>query len=599
MSTELTLVQTGALAPLGVAPAAQALKPWQDLKLASLLAQIAPALDAWRSGQGKAVVRSLLGACAEISADTAANWHRLLEAHGPSGLTEKYVGRIPRDEPWHPRARYFFELPTKPNNGAIANKLRQEGYGRHLKPSTFTKQVERLRERTPANQADASVKRNGWHHTWQNKTKHARRDWKGVPVGYRYEVDGHTCDFYIEHPSNGGYFQPELTLWMDVRSRKIVGFWLGENENSADLRYSLSSVIGQHGHVPDEIHLDHGAGKAETFTNDVSGYCAKLAIHPEFAKARNARSKIIEGEFGRFKARFSAFEPTFICERTDDFFRDFARKWKDNKVPRTTLWQAMDKLRAYFADRDAQPMQVQDQTVVPDELWATLRRNPPMIEKDAISRPREVRVVQSCTVTIIKRDFHSLALNVVEGRKVLVEYDEYRSDLVWVYTLSGVFIAVAEIIRERPGIEPNVVQARLARREAGQLKRLEVRRADLQGKNRQPISAASWIDALEGPTADAPPSAIALHLAQGHSLTAPPAVIAAPRREVPVDLAPIRDAIDAAQTPRSTPEQRFAQAQRLERDGCTDDDDAAWLSHYQKSNEYHARGALHDAFNAA
>lgn len=527
-------------------------------------------------------------------------WALQYKRGGFAKLVDQNKGQKAATQPWHARARYFFELPTHPGNGDIASRLRQEGYCRDLNFRTFTQQIARLRERTPSNQADASPEKLGWHYHWQNKTKYARRDWKGVPVGYRYEVDGHTCDFYIEHPSNGGYFQPELTVWMDVRSRFVVGFWIGMDENAAELRYSLSSVIGQHDHVPCEIHLDHGAGRAETFTDAVSGYCAKLGIDPEFAGARNARSKIIEGEFHRFKDRFSRFMPTFLHDRTDDFFRGFADKWAKNLVPRITLWQLMDALRQYFDYRNAEVMKVQGESIVPAELFATLERNSALVASDAISRPREVRTVQRCTVDIIKRSFHSTQLNVVEGKKVLVEYDEHLSNVVWVYTLQGVFIAVAEVIRERPGIAPNVVAERLAKRQAGQMKRLEIRAADLIGKNVAPISSAAVIDTIEGFDGGAPAvsSPISEILAQGHSFTLPKPPVAPqhPVRAVASStLRQLREEQAEAEVERETPAQRYARAKALlrrEERQQLGPEDAKWLAIYSTSSEYHARRLL-------
>lgn len=600
MNAELAHLPGSALVP-AVAPQAQALKPWQMQRLDTLLAQLAPALDAWRSGASDKAVQALLVQCGDVSLTTAARWLRGLKRSGPSALADDYKGRTPKIEPWHPRARYYFKLPTKPGDADIASRLRQEGHGLHLKLSTFAKQITRLRLRTPASETELGRQANGWHHHWQNRTVYARRDWRHVPVGYRYEVDGHTCDFYIEHPANGGYFQPELTVWMDVRSRMVVGFWLGETENSADLRHSLSSTILRHNHVPAEIFLDHGAGKAETFTDAVSGYCSKLGIHPEFARARNARSKIIEAEFRRFEDRFGQFQPGYINNRTDDFFRDWATKWKKGQVPKMTLWQLLEELARYFDYRNREPMQVQGEWLVPAEMFSTLARNPALIEADAIDRPREERTVRRATVSIFKRDFHAPALAHAEGRKVLVEYDELALDHVWIYSLDGTFIGLADLIREQPGIAPNVVAERLARKEAGQLKRLEVRRADLLGKNRAPISAAETIAALEQSAPDVAPTPTATLLMQGHSLGVPPPPPKRTRTAAPVTPAGqqrVRALMAEQDAPTATPEQRFARALQLETQGCACDAEATWLRHYQSSAEYHSRRALHDEFNA-
>lgn len=614
MSAELAPLHHRALA-LAEPARAQSLKPWQMGRLDALMARIAPALDALRSGSSDATVKALLMECAEVSDVTARRWLVGLKAQGPSALVDDYKGRRAVVEPWHPRARYYFQLPTKPGDADIASRLRQEGYGLELKLSTFAKQVSRLRKRMPASETEVGRQASGWHYHWQNRTPYTRRDWRHVPVGYRYEVDGHTCDFYIEHPHDGSYFQPELTLWMDVRSRMVVGFWVGETENSADLRHSLSSTILLHNHVPAEIFLDHGAGKAETFTDAVSGYCAKLGIHPEFARARNARSKIIEAEFRRFEDRFGRFQPCYINRRTDDFFREFAAKWKRGKVPRVTLWQFLEELQRYFDYRNRESMQVQGEWVVPAELFQTLDRNPALIEADAIDRPREERTVRRATVSIFKRDFCDTALNAVEGRKVLVEYDELSLDRVWVYRLDGSFVSTASVVREQPGVAPNVVAERLARKELGQLKRLEVKRADVLSKNRAPLIGSDELEAMSFE-----PSPTAAMLAQRHSLqpvlmaaTSPPCLdLAAPPRldtrtqEILADLTQFPTLPATARhsaRPLSTEDeitQRFARAQQIEAQLASGDDvpqaDQEWLARYRNTAEYRGQMRFVQAF---
>jgi hypothetical protein len=325
---------------------AQVSTRWQRDYVDERLALLQPALKVRAAGATIAeAVRVAAGATGK-SAATLRRWLTAFDRGGERGLAPGLKGRQRRAQPWDGRAIELLQLPSHMNCGEIAANLRVEGF-----PTVSPAQVRRFRRTLPSNLDETSARKIGQHHYRLNETPYVIRDWGGVPVGYLYELDGHTCDFYCEHPYTRGYFRPELTFLIDVRSRYIVDFWIGGFENSTDLRWLLSRAFCEQDHVCYELHVDPGAAKAKAICDRVTGFGAKLGMDVHFAIPGNARGKgLIEGEYKHFEGRFGKMMPTYLHHRTDDVMRLFADKWKKGKVPRITVNQLYQQIYERYVE---------------------------------------------------------------------------------------------------------------------------------------------------------------------------------------------------------------------------------------------------------
>lgn len=543
------------------------------------------------------------GGDAGVSVATLRRWRKALEAGGLAALAPHYQGRQRSEQPWDARALQYVQLPGRLNSGEIAANLRADGFG-DVSPA----QVRRWRKTLPSNLDETSKKKLGTHHYRLNETPYVIRDWGHVPVGYLYEMDGHTCDFYIEHPTTGSYFRPELTFLLDVRSQYIVDFWLGGFENSMDLRWLVSRAFVTQDHVCHELHIDPGAGRAHSMADPIVGFCAKLGVDLHFALPGNARGKgLNEGEYKHFEGRFGKVMPTYLHNRTDDEMRLFASKWKKGLVPRITVQQLYDLvLERYVTPRRNEPRKGLDNQS-PADLWATLPRNPVGAPLEVIVRPRIARTVQNGRVTLHKRRYElpQPARAQWEDRQVVVHYDEWTDSSVWIYDDAERFLCEAPLVHRRPGIPVSRVEEKLARTAEGQRKRLQLKIDEANARAHMPISTAAVLDALDAPTGVPEPSTdAATVLLSGISFTAPPGRALRKRRNVsPAALEHLRVEVEAddAAVETTTTHDRIRRAldleSRLAAGETLADDDARWLAIYTTSDEYHSRRSLMDDFD--
>lgn len=128
--------------------------------------------------------------------------------------------------------------------------------------------------------------------------------------------DNHTFDVFI---NDGEHLKPSrvhLTGFLDVRSRKMVGWYVTMNPSSQATLYALRRGIERYG-IPKRILADNGR---EFLTHDIGGrghrksmdwgheaptILENLQIEFRTAQVRNARAKIIERAFRDVKECFS------------------------------------------------------------------------------------------------------------------------------------------------------------------------------------------------------------------------------------------------------------------------------------------------------
>ena len=115
---------------------------------------------------------------------------------------------------------------------------------------------------------------------------------------------------------------PWVTAWMDVASRKLVGWCISTQPNGNTIAYALRKVISDYG-VPSTIYMDNGrdyrshqlngTDKRITIQMDAEteGIFQRLGVKTKFAKAYNAKAKAIERFFRTVGMQFSRFVPGY------------------------------------------------------------------------------------------------------------------------------------------------------------------------------------------------------------------------------------------------------------------------------------------------
>lgn len=104
-----------------------------------------------------------------------------------------------------------------------------------------------------------------------------------------FVIDGHTFKAKVRHPDHGAPFAPELTLVLDRRTRKIMGWSVSLSENVIAVGDALRHAIGQWG-IPAIVYSDNGAGEtAKAMDCPVDGFMARLGIEHKTASPASPR----------------------------------------------------------------------------------------------------------------------------------------------------------------------------------------------------------------------------------------------------------------------------------------------------------------------
>lgn len=128
--------------------------------------------------------------------------------------------------------------------------------------------------------------------------------------------DNHTFDIFVNDGEHSKPVRLYLTGFLDVRSRKMCGWYVTDNPCSDATLYALRRGIERHG-IPKRIYADNGR---EFLTHDIGGrgnrksadwgheaptILEHLQIEFRTALVKNAKAKIIERAFREVKECFS------------------------------------------------------------------------------------------------------------------------------------------------------------------------------------------------------------------------------------------------------------------------------------------------------
>lgn len=284
---------------------------------------------------------------------------------------------------------------------------------------------------------------------------------ENLRVGDVWVADGHKLAFDIIDPESGKPKRMMLILFFDWASRYPVGASLANTEDSEHILLALRNGILHWNGRPKYVYLDNGrAFKSKLFhqkweehnlEEEFCGVFPRLDIKAEFAKAYNARAKVVERFFKTFQEDFERFMDTFrgasIADKPAFLMRN--EKWikKLKKREPVTVEEAKSMMSVYFQEMYGKtphgglagktPLQVfraeevpEDRRIVPSEL------NFMMLEIEE----RKVRAngVQLSSIVY----YHDYLMNYV-GQKVSLRYDLMDMRSVLVYDKGGKLICQA------------------------------------------------------------------------------------------------------------------------------------------------------------
>jgi len=409
------------------------------------------------------------------------------ESGNTLALTKKHTGRVRQLYGWESKAIELFQLPSKPGYADVAYWLRTD----HGHESATKSRVTRYLQNLPQTLGKQSPGRMGKQFYKHNLSPYKIRDNDVLPVGFGYEGDGHTVDIYVAHPSGNRVYRPELTVWIDVRSRFVVGWFMSDDESAISTLFALSHAMLSQDHVPAMLFLDNGSGfKSRMMTDAVTGFLSRMAITPSFALPGNSKAKgLVEGFFKIFRNRH---DKKFLTYCGDDMAPETNRRLTDEvKQGKRTLPTYADyvaSIKKYIDDYNNEPKECLGGET-PRQVWERdLNQVPVHIAAEALVMPREIRTVKKWRITLHKRTYQAAELAQYNNTKVLIEYSLHKDKEIRVLDDQERLICTAHLVGKTARLpESRIVEAE-ENRLKGQVVRLEQKAQEAKQRTQPLIS---------------------------------------------------------------------------------------------------------------
>lgn len=405
------------------------------------------------------------------STASVARWLKNYNEAGLVGLVSKGNGKQRKPQPWDARAIYWYGLPSKLAMAAVADLLIQENFG-----EVTGQQVNRFINLLPKDLKQKLQRSRMGAKLYSDTQKSLRiRDTEVLPIGHIYQGDGHTIDAYLAHPITGNPWRPELTAWIDVRSRYIVGWYMSVAESSFSTLFSLSHALITHDHVPAGLHIDNGSGfKSHMMNNESTGFYSRFDLSVMFSIPGHPQGK---GQIERwFRTLRDKFDKTFESYCGHDMAPDAIKKLLDDvkkgKKQLPSLQTYLDGLKKFIDFYNTKKHSALSGET-PASLWAQLERVPVHMTSDAIVRPRIKRTVRRGAINLFNREYRHPELVRHNKQMVFVEYDLHNDELVRVMDLDTRLIVDASLTYKTPYLSDSRIEDMTQQRLKGQIKRLD------------------------------------------------------------------------------------------------------------------------------
>ena len=326
-----------------------------------------------------------------------------------------------------------------------------------------------------------------------------RRDTSFLAPTEVYTADGHCFDAEVAHPIHGKPFRPELTVILDVATRRVVGWSVDLAENTFAVLDALRMSCCEYG-IPAIFYVDNGSGYKNQILEDQSrGVLSRLDITVKHSLPYNSQAKgLMERSHQSIWVKAAEQLPTYIGKKMDAEAAQKVHKLTRKEIAvvgQKTLPSWNDfllyvelKVEQYNNKPhkglkrivDAETCKKRYQT--PNEAWAEALEAGTPIDKcndwDAqdLFRPYQERKVLRCEISLFNNIYFSRALEEYHGDSVLVGYDIHDAEKITVRNLDGQFICHAIWNDNKRDYFPKaVVQQAVEQRAAGRKSRLDVK----------------------------------------------------------------------------------------------------------------------------
>ncbi|MFW2440920.1 MAG: Mu transposase C-terminal domain-containing protein [Arenicellales bacterium] len=371
------------------------------------------------------------------------NWCQAYQKHGLMGLVAGHKGKEREVRGWEAAAMRYYQMPSKPSFNAVSEWLQADGYESATYP--------RIRSYLKSLPAEHLMKgRLGPRLIENTKKTFTRRDTSGLQPGDVYQGDGYTLDIYLKHPTGNRPWRAELTLWLDVACRYIVGWYISDAESAHSTLFSLSHALLSHDHIPSCLHIDNGSGfKNKMMSNECTGFYDKWGISIMHSRPYNAKGKgHVERIFGTIKGKFLKKFPGYCGHDMDNEAQQlYLKKCKAGDEELMSRDTFVDEFSNWIDVYHATPHGGLDGKT-PASQWEGLVNTPVAPKSAALFWPRSRRVVSRQCIRLDNREYVNKDLLSYDKKSLIAEYSIHDDSYIRVLDDKERWICDATLVKK-------------------------------------------------------------------------------------------------------------------------------------------------------
>ena len=358
---------------------------------------------------------------------------------------------------------------NKPYIGSIITNLKTEAmHGDIVSPSSVSTLRRWLLRYIKNNKRVVALAREGEKHLRDNLIKYIERDSSVLVFGDVFIVDGNMLNFRIIDPETGKPKRMMFIPVMDWASRMIIGGSIAATEDTMNIANAYRNAFINYGGVPRVIYMDNGkAFRSRYFTgkkgsdlpdleDQLGGLFKRLGIEEVFARAYNARAKIIERWFRTFNNGFERFIGSYtgasISDKPAHMNRNepFMKKLVDDRP--LTKTEAQNLISYYINHYYHKQIHKSLGGKTPEEVFLAhpcpKERRISAPDLDILMLKHDLKQVNRNGITFLKQNYwhQNLADHIKE--KLYFRYDPNDISFIQVYNEHGKFICTARPIEK-------------------------------------------------------------------------------------------------------------------------------------------------------
>lgn len=460
------------------------------LTVSAFIAQLASEIAASTAPRE---IMQLAAAGVRCSAASLSRQYAAYRRQGLDGLVPAHRGREHQPEGWEAPFLKLWNRPQKPSINSVVRRLQADF------PSITARKARTLVKNLPARLGVNGPGRMGRNYYQQSIGKYQPRDVSLLEVGEIWQGDGHRVDVYLAHPVTGKIYRPELTLWIDVRSRYIVGWYLSDNESSQTTLLALCEALRRTRHKPLALHIDNGSGFVNRMMSDENtGFFARLGVQIIHSIPGCPRGKgHVERVFRTLEEDYSIFFDTYCGNRTaPEHNRRLQTQLNQRERALPSLQEWADGFSRWVAEYHQRPHRGLDGKT-PAAVYAGLIVNEVPDLQAFDLRERRVCKIRRCMLRVDKRDYIAPELEDCNLKQVIAEYLLTDDASVRVLDMDGRWICDARLVAKLDYQPASRLQERRIENDRQKIVRLERHAAEARARARGVLGTRQDLEALD------------------------------------------------------------------------------------------------------